>query len=292
MLAGPANFDVPAGQYESLILVASGTNAGGATLALANLGLITATWRGAAFMSERFDDLNTLSRLVGGIAENASAIGAAFRMMARIRASYGNDGNVFDITDDDDVRISVDLSGLGALVAAGNLQLFGVMQDGAQAYVPRLFHYVHALPASNQLPEDIKQDNVSHLMLTVLTNLARVQVEKDNAPWYQCTTADALSLSNNDYRVEAAAETDAILLSMNRSGLFNEALSDDVRLTLEAGAGGAAAVRVTSISIDPTPDVLARSRSTLDTKVVVKRERKTKLGKTRAVTVDAAIQGK
>lgn len=292
ILAGPANFSVPAGQYSSFLIRGAGVNAGGATEVIASMGLVTGTWRGGAWMSVRFDDLNILSRHTGGVMESASAIGAGFAFSCRIKSSYGLDGNIFDVTDDDNVKISVDLSGItAAVVASGTVSLFGVLQDGAQAYVPRLSYYVHSVPASGSVPEQIQVDNVSHLMMTPLTNLARLQVLKDNVPYCQLTTAEALCLSNNDWQTEAAAETTVILIPLQRSGMFSEALSDDVRLTLDAGAGGAVATRVMTIGLDPTPDVLARSRATLDSKVTVKRDRKSRLRKDRAVKVDQAVQG-
>lgn len=292
ILAGAANFTIPAGQYGGFMIRVTGTNQGGETLTIANLGLITSTWRGVSWNSVTYEDVNTLNGHQGGVAEAASGAGIAFTFSAFIMASYGPDGNIFDVTDDDDLIISLDLSGVtGTIVADGLVEIFGLIQDGAQAYVPRLFGRTMTVAASGSEPVAMPQDNIIAIFLRDKTNVARIQVEKDRSIFAQGTWDDLLSVSNFKSVVETGL-AESIVINMNESGFFDEKLTDDVTITVDAGVGGATQLHVVSISVDPAPDVMARSRATLDNKQAMVRARKIQLGKTRAAKVSAALQGR
>lgn len=291
ILAGPASFKVPTGQYARFLLRAAGTNQAGQTLTLANLGLITATWRNIAWTGVSFANVNALNGHVGGAVETATAAGGAFTHSCFLEASYARDGNVFDVTAEDNVYINVDLSGVtAAIVASGTIQLYGLPADGAMAYMPKLFRYTHSVAASGTQPETIAADNIALVFLQTLTNIARVQVSVDNVPQVQGEVAALLAASNYESTLETASTT-TLLLNLNRSGLWDERLSDNVIVEVTATGGGAVATDVVFVAVDPTPDTLSRSRATLDSKVAVRQARKLQLNKDRAVKVSRAISG-
>jgi len=289
MLAGPASFKVPAGQYAALELRAVGVNAGGATMTLAQLGRITITWRGVAVTNVNFADLNGLNNLIGGVAVFASAIGAAFNAFGVFHASYSGDGNVFDVTEDDDLYVSVDLSGItAAIIASGTISLFGTMADGVQKYFPRLFYIQANVPAAGTYPYTLQTDNVTHIYIAPLTNLARLQITADRQIRFFGSTAELLDFTNYNSRVEVAVAAQ-LLLPLAVSGELTEALSDDIGIQIEAGAGGACTSNVLYISLDFSPDVMARSAATVQNKNAVVMSRKANLGKGRATKVVAAV---
>lgn len=292
VLAGPATFKIPPGQYSRFLLRVAGTNQAGQTLTLANLGLMTGTWRNINWLSIAAANVNALNNHIGGAVETATAAGGAFTHSMFIEASYKRDGNVFDVTSEDNVYVSIDLSGVSAvIVVSGTVELYGFDADGAMAYLPKLFQYTHTVAASGTQPETIAADNVGMLFVTPLTNIARVQVNVDNVPHVQGALAALLSGSNYESVLETASTT-TLLLNLNRSGLWDESLSDNVVVELTAGGGGAVSSAVCFVSIDPTPDVLTRSRATLDNKIAVKQSRKLGLGKDRAVKVSRALAPK
>lgn len=300
ILSGPANYKIPAGQYSRFIIRVTGTNQAAQTLSIANLGVITATWRGVGFMSVPFYAVNQLNARFGGVVETASAIGAAFRMSCQIESSYVGDGNVWDVTDDDDVYINVNLSGVtGTIVASGTLQIFGVAVEGQQAYVPRLFQLTTNVAANGVIPYDLAYDNVGFVFVcqtngaAAILNLSRLEVEVDRELRIQGSDTDLWSQTNYETLTETEPASDNnILLNLNQSRSVNEMLSDDITVRVYAAGGGACTADLVSCSYDFTPDVLARSKATIDNRTANKQSRKLQLGKKRSVVTAQAISGR
>jgi hypothetical protein len=289
LLAGAANFQVPSGQFAGFFLRATGTNVGGATTVIGNLGQVTMNTRYGATMSVPFAQLNLLDNHIGGVTENNSAIGAAFNFLCWIPASYVGDGNVFDVIDSDQMYISVDLSGVTAAnVASGTISLLGVPQLGAQAYLPYIFTLTANVPASGSMPYDLNRDDVAMVFLQTLTNLDRFELVRDNFIEVQCTVAEGLACTNFFDRVETAVTTD-ILLNMVRSGQFNESLADHAQIKIYATGGGVCATVITAIGYFATPDIYARSKEAYNSQVTQKHVDKAAAGKMNAVTVAKSI---
>jgi hypothetical protein len=205
-------------------------------------------------------------------------------------ASRVHDGNIFDVDEKDNFSIAIDLAGVVGVVAAGTIELFGVLQDGSQMYLPCMFTQTPNVAASSTNFTNMTYDNISHLYITTPTNVAQVQVEKDGETPVQCAWLDLLAFSNMDARIEAAFTT-GVVVNMNRSGTISEGLTDNVRLTITAGAGGAAAPHIVCVANDFTPDKLAVSANASLNKAETKFARKVGLGKSRPVTVAKALSG-
>jgi len=290
MLAGPAQLEISPGQWAAFGLRVSGTNAGGATLAAANLGRVTAKFQGRPFASLGFDDLQILNMMDLGLVEAASAIGAAFAFTAVIQASRVNDGNIFDIQEQDNATIELDLAGLGALVAAGTVELFGIPQDGSAAYIPQLFSFTPNIAAGTVYTRNLPYENISHVYVTVPTNLASIQLVKDGQLYVDEPWASLIAFSNMDCRIEAAFVLGA-RVTMHRSGAITEALTDACEVILTAAAGGASTPHIICVSNDFVPTILSRSSATAQQKAISTFNRKAHLGKGRALTVAQAITG-
>lgn len=289
LLGGPVQLRIPPGQFAGYVVRITGTNQAGQTLAAANLGLVTGWQAHRVWLSLQFADLQIINNIDMGLVEAASAAGGAFAFSAIIQASRVGDGNIFHVVESDDKTIALDLAGVtGVIVAAGQIELFGILQDGAQMYMPMLFTQTPNVPANSTQFTNMTYDNISDLYLTTPTNLLTVQVEKDGETPVQCLWADLLAFSNLDNRIEAAFTTGA-RVNMNRSGTISEALTDNVRVTLTAGAGGAAAPHIIAVSNDFTPDKLQVSSNASVAKAQMKFTRKADLGKSRPVTVAKAL---
>ena len=75
---GSVNFYLPAGRYAGLIVRLAGTNAGGATLGVTELGTLKISHYNNEIINIAPDHLLNLTNLYGGVAESASAVGAAY----------------------------------------------------------------------------------------------------------------------------------------------------------------------------------------------------------------------
>lgn len=292
ILAGVANLRVPPGQYGGFMLRVAGTNQVAQTLTTTNCGLITASWRNVNFTSVRFVDLALMNAREGGVVEATSTAGGAIGLACFLPASWNGDGNVFDCTQDDNVLITVDLSGVtGTIVASGTITLFGIPQEGAMAYLPRITTQTGNVPASGNQNPVLGVENITHLFINTLTNLDRVQVNVDSVAFVQSTVAELLALSNFDSVVETAVTTN-ILIRFNRARIVNEMLADNIDLQLYAGSGGAAAPQLVSVWCDFSPDIYARSKATVTNRLDTRIARKRMFGKNRAVAVVEQLTGK
>jgi hypothetical protein len=293
ILSGPVSFRVPAGQYAGFALRVTGTNQAAQTLTAANIGNLTGTWRGVPILNIGFANLQTINNLQKGFSEFASSVGAAFRATAFYRATGRpdgeTDGNVFDITDDDQLYINLDLSGVtGTIVASGTVQLFGIMSQGAQAYLPRYFQQSRNIASGATDSFDLPHDNISFVWAGTLTNLSRFQLMKDGNVFYQGSPTDMEALSNFENEVESEVTT-SFLLPLHRSGALSEALSDSVSLLIDT-SGGAGTPVIVDCCLDFTDDVLTRSRATFQTATNTTLNRKAALQKLRAVAVVQKVQ--
>ena len=292
ILAGPAQLKIQPGQYAGFMIRVAGTNQAGETLAVGSLGLITAWYQGRPFISVTFADNQIINNMDLGVVEAASAIGAAFAWSTLIMSSRVGDGNVFDIAGQDNSRVDISLAGITvAEVLNGTVEIFGIPQEGSMQYLHSMFSNSPQVAAGGTDVLDLTYDNISHLYYTCPTNVAMLQTERDRVSVQQSSWADFIAFSNMDCRLEAAFTTGARLI-MQRSGALGEALTDNVKITITAGAGGAANPHVIACCLDYTPDVLVRSAVQTQQTTEVKLRRKVGLGKSRPVTVaQALVQG-
>lgn len=293
ILSGPANLNVIPGQYAALMVRVTGLTAAGAAPTLANFGLLTGTIDGRPFYSVPLSVTQSINSMDLGLVE--SAIGAAggnpIALSAVILASRAGDGNVFDFAESDNVQIGLDLSGISAAnVASGTVQLFAIPQEGVQMYLPKMFAQVPNLAASSTDIIRLQYENISHLYVITTTNVASLMIQKDRKVFLDSAMADIQAFSNMDTRTEAAF-TAGFVVNFHRSGSLSESLSDDLQVSITAGAGGAATPSLVPVSLDFTPDVLARSQTLVQATAQARFDRKTALGKGRPVTVARAIAG-
>ena len=122
------------------------------------------------------------------------------------------------------------------------------------------------------------------MYIITLTNVAQVRLTRDNQERVDCSAAELQAMSNLFAELEVAYAF-GVKTSMQNSGAMTEALSDDVRLTITAGAGGVANPVCVPVSLDFTPDALTRSSAMVAAKANTILTRKEATGKARPVTV-------
>ena len=147
--------DVPAGRAAALTLSYYGTNGSGATLALADIGLIRLTYMGEPMVNARAVSLWQYDDFKGGLPPFASAIGAAFRTTFHIPLRFGGygadnpDDNVMNIQHGQ-MRLFIPSPVTAvALPAAVNCEV-GLILDpsGNSRYQPYFYDNQHVLTAA------------------------------------------------------------------------------------------------------------------------------------------------
>ena len=162
--------DVPAGRAAAISISYYGTNGAGATLALADIGLIRMTYMGEPKVNARAVSLWQYDNFKGGLPVFVSAIGAAFRATFHIPLRFG--GFSPDNPDDNVVNIQHGQMRLFlpspvtavALPAAVNVEV-GLVLDpsGNSRYFPYFFDNQHVLTAAYNVP--VNGPNVRHMLL-------------------------------------------------------------------------------------------------------------------------------
>jgi hypothetical protein len=292
MLSGPAILPILAGQWAALMLRIDGST-GAAAPVVGDFGLIRGRIDSRPFYSVTWSATQEINRMDLGQVE--AAIGAfggnPIDHSCMIISSRTGDGNIFDIDDDDDSAIEVDLSGIAAgNLASGTIQLYGIPQEGVQFYIPNMFTRQPNIAASSTDVVRFKEENVSHLYMVTLTNLDRALLIKDGEVKANAEFAALLAASNMDARLEAAFTT-SLRLDLHKSGALTEAMSDKFELTLTTNAGGVGNPELVPVALDFTPDALLRSTSLVEAKAAMVLQRKAESGKARAVTVVEALTG-
>ena len=144
--------DIPAGRSAGISISYYGTNGAGATLALADIGLLRLTYMGEPMLNARAVTLFDYDDFKGGLPPFASAAGAAFRTTFHIPFRFGGYGP--DNPDDNVINIQHGQMRLFlpspvtavALPAAVNVEI-ALIEDpsGNSRYLPYIFDNQHTL---------------------------------------------------------------------------------------------------------------------------------------------------
>jgi len=290
LLAGPASLAVQPGQYSAFVLRVEGST-GAAAPDVATWGNITAYWRDDPFYSVSALATQVINEMdLGFIEATYGALGGnPFAACFVILSSRVHDGNIIDVQGKDECEVRIDLSGVAAgNVASGTVTLYGIEAEGSQVYIPKMLSRTPNIAASTTDVISIGWENVSHMYMVCMTNVASVRLTKDGQEKVDCVSGAAQAISNIFATLEAAY-TAGVKFNLHGSGAMSEALSDDVKMTITAGAGGAALPILIPVSLDFTPDALTRSSAFVAARADALFKRKLATGKSRPVTVARAL---
>lgn len=211
MLTQRHSSEVPSGQYKELIVYMSGTNAGGATLALSNLNNLRVSRNGQDFVNIDFDLAANLSDLLKGMITAASAIGAAFEFCFHIPFYVGHEGdypNILNVSEEDKLFVHLDFGNLAALVAAGEWKLYGIHESGEEKYLPLMVQDLVSFAGAGALEKRKAPINNLYSIYafpSVAANFAKLIVEKDGKTVFDANYAEGQTKTNLDNRKEATA---------------------------------------------------------------------------------------
>ena len=211
ILNGFARIDLRAGNYRGLLLVVNGVNGAGLTAALADLGNVKLQHQAYGerintpfyFWSER-------TNLLGGVVDNASAAGLAFRFSAILsfRRKFDNK-NILVVRSD--VKTTLSWDGFGANIAgaaSGTISIYGLYDNkGVARYIPNVRTQQSTAAAAITIKEQIPFPFVEELWGETDANITRVQILRDGMISHDGLWADLVSLSNAQNEVETAIGT-------------------------------------------------------------------------------------
>lgn len=276
LLNGEAHLNLKAGQFAAFMIRIAGST-GAAAPVIADFGTVKLSGEKGAVFSVPFSSLQIINQMdLGQVESSIGALGGnPFVLSALIVASRTGDGNIFDISDADEMELEVDLNGIVAgNVASGTIKLFGIPQDGIAQYMPEMFIHSPSITAGETDQRTLHYKNISSIYFTNLTNCDTLMIEKDGQVVVNASFAELQAMSNMDSRIESAFTT-GIKIDLDRSGSMGEALSDDVLLHIKATSGGVANPTVTVVSNRYDVDTLVRSSALVQAKT----ERKLKMKK-------------
>jgi hypothetical protein len=238
-LAGVISLNLSKGCYKSIVINVVGTNAGGATLAVGNIGRLRITRKDGFDVNIALDSLLNINQAEGFGFFN-SAIGAA--ITAQMRYSFGLLGdktNVMKAEDSSEVQVQVQISPAAvASVAAWTITISAVETKGVEKYLPAWIEYSQTLGAANaRISPTIQDQNVNKLFIQNGALLTNIIVEKDGN---NLVNDDQLAIRGEtafDYKL--AALPAYILLDLNKVQSLGEIVSGKLQMYLtSAGVAG------------------------------------------------------
>lgn len=256
--SGQANLEVSTGQWAGFFLRAEGVNAATKDTLITDFGLITGLWGDFAFCNVKWDQLAYINDLTMGYVEAANATGAAFSFSVFLPAGIFNDGNVLDVSEADNVRILVNLSGIDSDQSSGTLELIGVPGSGHTRYIPHIVNLTPNVAANGVDPIPIPQANVTHVFIGNQANVSRVAILVDGNERTEVKQA-ALQATTNMLFNKEAAYTTMSAIPLHPTGDQLDSFANDVVVRITAGSGGAATPDIVTLSKRSAPEVFNRS---------------------------------
>lgn len=212
ILTGFLRLDLRAGKYRGLFIRASGVNAAGQQLALADLGRIKLQHQNTGErINTTFQFWNERTNLLGGTAAQVSGIAGAFDFAAIVSFRRRFDKtNVLPVRADLKTTVSWDslAATLAAIVASGTLEVYGLYDDtGYQRYLPMVRTQQSSVPAALTLKEQIPFPFCEELWGEDDVNIGQIQVLRDGKILLDGAWAALLDLSNSQNNIETAITT-------------------------------------------------------------------------------------
>jgi len=271
-------FKVFPGKYMGMLIACRGTNAGGATVANTDFGIVQVLKAGQQkdnFDFECMQQSHNTQEL--GAVENASALGAAFNISCYVPFVDVGEDVALDIQVANEWEIVMNCPNIViGLVASGTIEFVGVQADdvAVSPYEIQVINHHISPGAAGTFVEPIYAENVDILYIEKDTALTHLGLLKDGRPFvdYQ-TVLNMNTLTNLFTRTETfASAIPYIKLDLNPTK--DEAGNYNNDIKLQYTVTGACTIKVLVFSKFLTPDRLIRStvsrNSTIEQKAAIK----------------------
>lgn len=213
-----SDVDINGGPLAGILVTYKGTNNALQTLTLADLGIYTLKYRGAAIHQARFAEVWLQNGYVGGLPEFASAVGGAFRATIFIPLRYGSlhtdnpEPNVVNVSQGE---MKLFLPGVSAVVAAVAIAEVSLVLDysGVSRYLTRVHQTQEVLTAVHPTLPSVP--NLRYLMLQrpqgVGTLPGTVEIATGRRQVYSGEWAQLEAYTDLTNHIEAAASATVFL---------------------------------------------------------------------------------
>lgn len=257
-------FKIPVGKYIGMLISLWGTNAGGATMANTDCGILTITKDGVQKYLLDFDIVQQSHNAQEmGAVENVSAVGAAYIQSAYIPFTEVNDEGVcLDVQNNNAWDVVLTAPNLiVTLVASGTIQFIGVKADevAVSPYEIQMANHHLSPGAAGTFVEPIYLENPDILWIEKDAALSHLAVFKDGEPFVEYMGVGVLNtLTNLFTKTETyAAAIPYLKIDLNPSRDEAGNYSSDVKI--QYTVTGATTIKMLVKSVFQTPDRLVRS---------------------------------
>jgi hypothetical protein len=231
-LAGVIPLNLAKGCYKSIVVNVTGTNAGGATLTVAQVGRLRITRKDGFDVNVAFDALVAINNAEDG-SFFASAIGGAITAQARYNFFLpGDKTNVMKAEDSSEVQVQFQIDpAAAAIVAAWTIDIAAVESKGVEKYMPSWIEYSQLLGAAGaRIAPQIQDQNVNKIFMLNAAAVTQVHIDKDGNALVDETSLALRGETQSDYKL--AATPAYILLNLNKVQSLGEIVSSKLQLYL------------------------------------------------------------
>lgn len=292
--------DVDPDTYDAFILRVTGTQAGGAFIAIGEVGRVFYRHGSEVLVDADFDMLHFMNEIKGGAVEcTGEANGAAFAMSCMIpRGWLDRNRETVETTDKAQVTLQYGPN-VATQIASGTCELYGVQfEHGEESYALMAIQHNQDFSAASKQRFMVPQDNVISIFtdrgfgvnsgtakasLAASANFTEMAIKKDGLESNSVPVGVHQSHSNWENRLEDATFVRSFENQLATEGEIIEQLSDDVVITCTAS--GAVVVRHLVISAAFNASKRERTIDAAKRVAETKLARKVKAGKTEEIAV-------
>lgn len=240
--------DLPQGLLQGLYIRFSGDAAAGVTIATSDLGQVRVNYRGQDIINVPVSFISLFNNLHWGVAEFASAVGAAFSASIYVpfHMPWENTNGLLNLAEDKgffELRFPLLTA---AKIDSGTVEVYYIKARSVASYIPLLIQQNIQAGGAGNVNDKILNYNVSSLYLEENAHLTgQVMVFKDGQVTINSTQAVLKSKSNFDNRVEAAIAL--IQVNLNPTNLVAASLGEIIEVQAVVDAATTLAVYYLSV---------------------------------------------
>lgn len=281
---GDQDVRIPAGFWKDIKVHYTGTNVGGQTLAVANLGTMRLTVDGQQKQFLNFDRAQQYNNYKGGAVAAVSGAGAAFNFQCTLpQAVPGDDANGLFVERDGEVILELRSFYDAAVISVGTVYVYGIPAEGVQTYFLKINQIDFAnISGTSEEPQYQNLENLYEVLVENDTNITRVTFKVDGKTVVDSVREGIYNETNEMNFLETYSSTVAYLdLLMAPTKQLTEVLNDTA--TFQYVASGAGTINTIIFQIDHAPNKQLASQAMLAQTIRNAFAKKSTSGKTRAV---------
>jgi hypothetical protein len=255
-------FYLPKGQFGNIMIEYAVTTSAGNTMTAADAGNVRLNWQGQDIVNVDAELLNDLNNVYGGKAEATFALAGANRFCVIIPSGlYFDNGNVFDIGDNDKVYLKLDFASLSAISASGMVTVYAKPKLGQMNYLHHIEPRFVVASGASTLSDVFPVSNVSQVYFKnpAGSNVSEVQINKNSETVVDGSVDMLKAYSAYVHLLETALTT--IAIDFGESKDLRENFGQQISYKLKFTGAGTCAMYVSYIELTPDKAVESKTRA-------------------------------